>query len=136
MGVLLLYVAACLTPVARIDDGIPTSDLDFKDGSPIGLVVLLFGWTGGNNGLPWSANVVLALGMLFLLLGRLRLAAVAGAVASLLGLTTWWVLRYSPLLVGYYLWQASLLLLAVGAGWAHWHTPVMREAEREWSTVP
>lgn len=111
------YAAACMLPVVRLDDGIPTSDLDFKNGSPIGLEVLLLGWTGGNNGIPWSANVFLILGLLCLWGGRYRRALTFGIAANVLGLTTWWVVRYSPLLIGYYFWQTSLLVLLAGAGW-------------------
>jgi hypothetical protein len=111
------YAAACMTPVVRLDDGIPTSDLDFKNGSPIGLIVLLFGWTGGNNGIPWSANVFLALGLFCLWIGQYRRALALGIIANVLGLMTWWVLRYYPLLIGYYLWQSSLLILLAGSGW-------------------
>src|SRR5438105_3130863 len=120
------YLAACLTPAIYVDDGIPSSDLDFKDGSPIGLVILLFGWCGGNNGVPWSANVFLVLGLYQLHVRRLRPAFVLGSIATVLGLTTWWVWGLGNLLVGYYLWQASLAVVPAGT----WLV-LAREAERE-----
>ena len=119
LSIIGLYLAACFTPAIYVDDGIPTSDLDFKDGSPIGLIILLFGWTGGNNGIPWSSNVFLGLGLVALLARRPRAAFVLGTIASALGLTTLWVWGSGRLLLGYYLWQISLVLLAAG-GWATW----------------
>lgn len=115
---LTLYFMACWLPAIYVDDGVSSSsDLGFKDGSPIGLLILLFGYSGGNNGIPWSANVFLAVGIICLLNRSIRLAAVWSSVASLLGLTTWWVWGYKSLLIGYYLWQASLIVFAVGACW-------------------
>jgi hypothetical protein len=115
LAVGVLYAWACLTPAIN-DGGPPSSDLDFLSGPHIGLEILLFGWQGGNNGVPWSANVVLGLGLLALAGGRFRLACTLGGVATALGLTTWWVWGYRSLSVGYFLWQGSLVALAVGAG--------------------
>jgi hypothetical protein len=123
LTVIGLYIAACLTPAIYVDDGVPTSDLDFKTGSPIGLILLLFGATGGNNGIPWSANVFLGLGLLALWMRRFPAAFALGSIASALGLTTLWVWGYGRVLVGYFLWQASLAALAAGAGWAIWRAP-------------
>jgi hypothetical protein len=92
-------------------------DLDFHyfdRGSHYGLEILLLGWGGGNNGVPWSANVFLAFGLVCLWGQWLRAAVVFGAIASVLGLTTWWVCRYDTLMVGYYVWQASQLVLVGG----------------------
>jgi hypothetical protein len=111
----ILYAWACLTP-AISDGGPASSDLDFMSGPHCGLEILLFGWGGGNNGVPWSANVVLGLGLLALAGRRFRLACALGVVASALGLTTWWVWGYRSLRIGYFFWQASLVALAVGAG--------------------
>src|SRR2546421_13122978 len=90
-GVVALYAVACLAPAIYVDDGKSTSDLDFKTGSPPGLMILLFGWSGGNNGIPWSANVFLAIGLVALVAARFRAAFLIGSVAAILGLTTWWV---------------------------------------------
>jgi hypothetical protein len=126
-----LYLAACFTPAIYVDDGIPKGDLDFNTmGSPFGLEILLFGWTGGNNGVPWSANVFLALGLLALWAKQMHGALVLGSIASLLGLTTWWVWRGSQMLVGYYFWQTSLVLLAAGASWAVWLRSQSEKRER------
>src|SRR4051812_26174271 len=103
--VALLYAAACFTPAIRVDDGIPSSDLDFKLGTVPGLFILLLGWTGGNNGVPWSANVFLGGGLLLLALKRFRGAAVLGVLAAALGLTTCWVWGAGNLRLGYFLWQ-------------------------------
>jgi hypothetical protein len=111
-----LYGAACFTPAIYVDDGCATSDLDFRIGSPWGLEILLLGWGGRNNGIPWAANVFLLFGLAMFRARWFRTAFVLGIIASLLGLTTWWVWGFRSLLVGYYLWQASLIVLAVGAG--------------------
>jgi hypothetical protein len=118
--VLVLYGAACLLPC--IDGGPDTQSgdpgfPDFEAGWQFGLLILLFGWGGGNNGVPWSANVFWAAGVFCLAKGCYRLATTAGVIAAALGLTTWWIRRYDTMMVGYYIWQASLLLLAVGAAW-------------------
>jgi hypothetical protein len=120
--VVLLYGVACLLPAIDCGPAVPSGDpgnvFDFESGGHLGLELLLFGWGGGNNGVPWSANVALALGLLGLWAGRYRDALLAGAVATALGLTTSWVRGHNALLSGYYLWQGSHLALAVGAGWA------------------
>jgi hypothetical protein len=109
-----LYLAACFLPC--IDCG-PVVDGWGDGGTHNGLVLLLLGGSGGNNGVPWSANVFLALGLLCLWSGGPRAAAALGVLASLLGLTTWWVRRDNTFLVGYYAWQASQLVLAGGSMW-------------------
>jgi len=112
----LLYGLACLLPAIRCRAGAaPADGWDFEWGRHPGLALLLWGWGGGNNGAPWSANVALALGAWCLLAGRRRAALLGGVLAAVLGLTTWWVRRSDTLLVGYYLWQASHLALAAGA---------------------
>ena len=124
LTVFLLYVAACLTPAIdrgpRIVESLgDVAGADFDGRYSFGLEILLFGWCGGNNGVPWSANVFLTIGWWCLVARRFRAAAVSGSVALLLGLTTWWVYRYATLVVGYYLWQGSILILLLGACWAY-----------------
>jgi hypothetical protein len=119
--VLGLFGLACILPC--IDGGPPIdssgdvagSDLFGERGRHLGLELLLLGWAGGNNGVPWSANVFLALGLGCLVLRRHRAATVLGVIASILGLTTWWARRYDTMMVGYYFWQASHFVLAGGA---------------------
>jgi len=116
--VCLLNLLACFLPCIDCGPGFQSSDPgfpDFEAGWNFGWQILLLGWGGGNNGVPWSANVFLALGLACLWKRWLRAAAWLGVLASLLGLTTWWVRRFNTLMVGYYIWQASLLVLAVGA---------------------
>jgi hypothetical protein len=120
----LLFLLACFLPCIDCGPEMPSSDpgwADFTAGSHFGL--MLFGWSGGNHGVPWSANVFVALGLLCLQLRRYRAAGVLGIVASSLGLTTWslnWFSRPHDyhVMVGYYCWEASQLMLAVGALWA------------------
>jgi hypothetical protein len=124
--VCLLFLLACFLPCIDSGREVPSSDPgwpDFTAGCHFGLMILLFGWSGGNNGVPWSANVFLALGLGCLGFRRYRTAGVLGIIASALGLTTWLMNSFSrphdihPM-VGYYFWQASQLVLAVGAFWA------------------
>ena len=130
LTVAILYGLACLTPAIRVDDGKPSGDLDFKIGTVPGLMILLFGWEGGNNGIPWSANVFLGLGLLALAGRRFRVACTLGSAATVLGLTTVWVRGYKNLHVGYFLWQASLATLAVRAGVAAWRSRAPRAHEQ------
>jgi hypothetical protein len=124
--VCLLFLLACFLPC--IDRGPETrsSDpgfLDLTAGWHFGLAILLFGWGGENNGVPWSANVFLALGLLCLSARLPRTAGVLGIIASGLGLTTWLLNLFSRehdyhVMVGYYFWQGSHLVLAAGGLWA------------------
>ena len=121
VGVCLLYLLACCLPCVDCGPAVESSDPgfpDFEAGWNYGWQILLLGWGGGNNGVPWSANVFLAFGMVCLWCNWLRATFWLGIVASALGLTTWWVRRYDTLMIGYYVWQASSLLLAGGAAFA------------------
>ena|SRR5947209_10093590 len=124
--VCLLFLLACFLPCIDCGPEVPSSDPGFPDftaGCHFGLAILLLGWDGGNNGVPWSANVFLALGLLCLWVRQSRAAGVLGVMASGLGLTTW-LLNSFPrahnyhVLFGYYFWQASQLVLAAGGLWA------------------
>ena len=99
--VLVFYALACCLPVIVGGDGhLP------------GWACLLLCWRPPLC-LPWSANLFLAAGLMCLGRGRCRLATWLGSVAALLGLTTWaFVDRHVG--AGYFLWQGSLVLLAVG----------------------
>jgi len=111
-AVVLLFGAACLLPATCCAPG-GERCLALR-----GWVLLRWGWFGGETAVPWSANVALALGLSYLAAGWYRRAVLAGLAAAALGLTTWWVLRGSTFLEGYYLWQASHLALAAGAALA------------------
>jgi hypothetical protein len=124
--VYLLFLLACFLPCIDCGPEVPSSDPGFPDftaGRHLGLTILLFGWGGGNHGVPWSANVFLALGLLCLWVRRPRAGALLGLIASSLGLTTWLLNLFSRpndyhVMVGYYFWQASMLVLAAGGLWA------------------
>src|SRR5882724_6709775 len=79
-----LYLSACFLPCIDSGPAVPvSSDLDFHvfdRGCHFGMEILLFGWSGGNNGVPWSANAFLALGLLCLWSRRLRVAVALGIV--------------------------------------------------------
>src|SRR5437764_12106344 len=90
--VCLLFLFACFLPCIDCGSEVPSSDPgwpDFTAGCHVGLEILLFGWSGGNNGVPWSANVFLALGLFCLGKRQRRTAGALGVIASVLGLTTW-----------------------------------------------
>ena len=124
--VCLLFLLACFLPCIDCGAGVASSDPGFPDftaGCHLGLELLLFGWGGGNNGVPWSANVFLALGLVCLWVGQPGTAGVLGVIAAGLGLTTWLLNSFSrphdyQVMVGYYFWQASQLVFAAGGLWA------------------
>src|SRR5262245_15424348 len=94
----LLFLLACFLPCIDCGPEVPSSDPGFPDftaGPHFGLEILLFGWSGGNNGVPWSANVFLALGLLCLWNRQPATAGALGILASALGLTTWLMNSFS-----------------------------------------
>lgn len=121
--VLGLYVAACVTP-AVYAPGFPSTHGPRDSPVRLGVVALLLGWSLGLPGtnfsagfpscIPWSANWFLFVGWGFVLANRFKTAAWLGAVASVLAATTW-ATALPHLLLGYYLWQSSMLVLLIGA---------------------
>jgi hypothetical protein len=95
VAVVACYLLACFLPC--VDCGYPESfgDLDFgvyERGRQYGLSIFLFWWVSDSKyGIPWTANVFLLFGMLSLWRQRVQGAMVSGTIASVLGLTTWWV---------------------------------------------
>ena len=65
---------------------------------------------------------------------RFAAASLLGYVATALGLTAWFI--NSPLLVGYYFWQGSLITLAVGSHWAYEQSKGIKPARQEKDRVP
>lgn len=108
-----LFVAACASPAV---DYKPPQTRDFGDITPYGVYhgigALLFG--GAAAPLPWSANLLLLSGWVLLLIRMNAAALGVGAAAAVLGLTAWLDGQFE-LLLGYYLWQSSLIALALGA---------------------
>jgi hypothetical protein len=82
-------------------------------GTVLGLQLLLWGWLAPLCWAPWSANLLLGGGLLALACRNYRGAATLGWLAAGLGLTAWALDTHY--LLGYYLWQASPILLALGA---------------------
>jgi hypothetical protein len=114
--VAVLYGAACLSPAI---DYKPPENRDFGDITPYGVVsgftTLLLGWFPPYV-IPWAANLLLLVGWILLMYKKTTAALGFGVAAALLGLTTWAVLDdQMQVLVGYYLWQASLIAFALGA---------------------
>jgi hypothetical protein len=121
-----LYVAGCASPAIEFVPAPPAPDSRPRDfgmidiprvrleiGAHFGFVALVAGWQLPWTA-PWSANVFLLAGWILLLLEKQRAAAALGAAAVLAGFSTWMV-EDARLLVGYYLWQASLIAFALGA---------------------
>ena len=84
----------------------------------LGVDILLTGWRPPLT-VPWSANLLLLGGWILLLCRKNAVAVcfgIAAALVGLAGLSTWELLpEREQLLVGSYLWQASLIVFALGA---------------------
>ena len=115
-----LYLIACFCPV-YIELGWSPDGLGSPSRSVVGWQLLLYGWLFLFLYLPfcipWAANLLLLQGWIFYLRGRAHAAAVFGGLAAAVGLATFTMLRSEgqELLMGYYLWQTSLLVFAVAS---------------------
>lgn len=119
---LLLYLPACACPAVYVDDG-GQACTAIRLGTVNGLSALLMGWLPPWT-IPWSANPLLLVGAILLLCRRAKAATYFGGAAATMGAVTWvysWLGAWKGLEVGYFLWQASLIVFAVGAaatwGW-------------------
>lgn len=120
---LLLYVACLCVPAIHLGDG---------EGAWRDYSIALFGWSGVFSGaLHWLANPLYIAGIVLLLLGRARPAAVLTLLALLLALhflrmaeLPWWKagnLRTIAVLghgAGYWLWLASFATLVAACATA------------------
>ena len=115
LGVIALYGAACVLPAVQLREHGAGEFHQVSEGA-IGFKALLLGWCPPST-VAWSANPVLLAGLVCYGLRRYDAAFRCGVVASLAGLTTWFLMtgEFERLLVGYYLWQASFLGLTMGA---------------------
>lgn len=123
----LLYVAACACPAVKVENPGPPiivnllvslgAKLDVQgpeDAELLRVETLLEGWHRPLI-IPWSANILLLIGWILLLCKRNTAALSFGAGAVLAGLSTWAFSDvWKQLLLGYYLWQASLVTFALG----------------------
>ncbi len=117
--VLLLYGSACGLPAVQVDEG-GRACTALRLGTLPGWMTLLVGWVPPLT-LPWSANLLLPVGVILLLCRRVKLAAGFGAAAAALGLTVWTMSHeWQALRAGYYCWQASLITFAIGSGLLAW----------------
>ena len=116
MVVWSLYGIACLCPAIKVDEGVRQGHGYDKLGTVTGIATLLLGWST-EYCLPWSANIFLLAVWILFVRKRGITALCFGVCAALLGFTT---LVYSSdwegLLVGYYLWQTSLIVFVVFVG--------------------
>lgn len=108
-----LFLAACMAPAVKVDEG-GHACTAIRLGTLPGFVTLLLGCVPPLT-VPWSANLLLVVGWVLLLCNKTKAALDLGVAAALLGLTTWlFSFEWKELLVGYYLWQSSLLSFALG----------------------
>ena len=127
----LLYVAACACPAMKVKNLglelinallVPLGGKPDAQGPEyeevLGVEILLAGWRPPLT-VPWSANLLLLGGWILLLCRKNAVAGgfgIAAALAGLAGLSIWELLpEWEQWLVGSYLWQASLIVFALGA---------------------
>ena len=111
-----LYVMACCSP-AMMARTISVNGRAAPIEMLSGWTVLGFGWLPPYT-LAWSANILLLVALVLLWVGWTRASLIWSSLAVLLSLTTWLFFALgsiSELLGGYFLWQASLLVVAIGA---------------------
>jgi hypothetical protein len=77
-----------------------------------GFLALFCGWAV----LPWYANVIGTIALVGLLNRKYRFACVLYSMAALVAFSTLFVCGFRDLLIGYYLWQSSMIIAAVGSG--------------------
>src|SRR5215831_9911797 len=138
----LLYVAACACPAVKeknrgleLINGLLVSLGGKPDAQgpeyieAQGVEVLLAGWPPPRV-IPWSANILLLVGWMLLLCKKNTGGLCLGIAAVLAGLSTGALLpEQTQLLVGSYLWLASLIAFALSA-LAIWFCEPRRELAR------
>ncbi len=122
--VIVLFVVACCLPALEFSKGQGGKDVLW------GGNVLAVGWSGIFAGVVgWYANPIWVAGLVLVLLGRPKLAAVAGLLALTIGCTTFTLfgkdlpadeggvnhMALTRTLAGCYVWMASLASLPVAA---------------------
>jgi hypothetical protein len=119
---LSLYVASCAT--FAMDEPEKSSMRGFSDGPwypparEMGWQLLLMGLFFPICTLAWWGNIAFFLSVVCFCRRRYQWAFALGVVALCLGAATWIECRHEQKYVGYYLWQASHLSVALGSLWA------------------
>jgi hypothetical protein len=114
-----LFALGCCMPAvdkARITDAGALQDSPLE--GPfllVGLYDLIWGWLSCHP--AWLANPVLAVAVVLMWFGWRWCATAAGVLAAGLGLTTCNLFKLAELYPGYYVWEASQLVFAIGACW-------------------
>ena len=126
-----LYLAACVAPAVDISYEGTNHMALFRPQDVPGFIALLVGWEKPRT-LPWSANLFFVAGWICLCRKNAVAALILGIAAALLGLTSWIFIPepYNNLLVGYYLWQLSLVLFALGS-FLIWHRTEIEKQSSE-----
>jgi hypothetical protein len=138
-----LYVTACACPAIEFEKRVPR---DYGDITLIpeswynplpGVGALVLGCVPPLI-IPWSANLLLLVGWVLLLCNKNTVALGFGVAAALVGSSTWvFSSVWKQLLVGYYLWQASLIAFALGALVLRlWRPPGRRALTSEGGAAP
>jgi hypothetical protein len=130
--VLTLYLAACALPAIHMpregagEFKIPAEDV-------FGFKALVWGWTTLFLVPAWLTNPLLLAGLIGYGCRRYIVALIMGITASLTALSIWFLPGRGPLLIGYYLWQASgfVLTLAAYRAWRFVGPAVLAEPGRE-----
>jgi hypothetical protein len=121
---LSLYVVSCATPAMDEPEkssmrGMWDNPATWTPPPPFeGWRLLGLGFLCPTGTTAWWANVAFFLGVVCFSCRRYPSGFALGLIALILGATTWIECRYEHKYVGYYLWQASHLSLALGSLWA------------------
>jgi hypothetical protein len=138
LAVLLLYGIACIltagcnsirlpgemyylliNPGLRPEGGFSSGPGGISWGEIPGYSALMLGWLGWFC-VPWSANIILLIGLVCVACGKLTGAKRSGLIAVCLAITTW-IIYFLPFpdqfvpLEGSYFWLGSMILLWLGA---------------------
>jgi len=111
IGFAVAYALSLITPVQNDRGGAA----NYHIGVAPGFLALALGWIPPST-VPWSANILVLIGWVLFWRRKLTVALWFGVAAALAGFTAPWLSDASMgrLLIGYYLWQGSLIIFALG----------------------
>jgi hypothetical protein len=111
IGFGVAYALSLITPVQNDRGGAA----NYHVGVVPGFLALALGWIPPST-VPWSANILVLIGWVFFWRRKLTAALWFGVAAALLAFTAPWLSDASmgKLLIGFYLWEVSLIIFALG----------------------